>query len=472
MKYIYSLFLSFISTSLFGQVISQELDAEIKRRVQLEINPSFSIAVLLPDGSKSFYEYGYFDETKVKGDSLTLYEIGSITKTFTSTLANLYLKDSLNKSIATLFDGIDNPNLNEITLTDLQNHIAGVPRLSNRFSPQNWSDPFNGYSKDILNDELKELNPDSTKTWNYSNFGYGILGTAIEKASGKSYENLMRPLLKEIGMQNTFLAVPTEGYYKMAQPTNIGTSNNHWNFTGPSRYAGGLVSNANDLLNYLNYQKQNNPLFYSNAIQNPIQTAVPNLGKDKLFYKDGWFVLKPDDTTNILLHNGGTGGYISFIGFNENTNIGVVVLSNSVNIVDDIGVKILYPDFKLNHPKRTIAYEIADAIEAGDTDTLLSLYNQFKSQNYPGNIIDIYWLERFHFGKGNYSISTQLSEIMVNELPDDWEVYDIKGQNLEQLKDYKKATAFYKKALELNPENELLKDKIKRCTKLYKRDAK
>lgn len=193
------------------------------------------------------------------------------------------------------------------------------------------------------------------------------------------------------------------------------------------------------------------------------------MGKDKLFYKDGWFVLKPDSTTNILLHNGGTGGFISFIGFNKNTDVGVVVLANSVNVVDDIGIHILYPTFKLNHPERTIAYELAEDIDAGNIDSLVSKYDDLRSEKYPNNVIDIYWLERFHFGKGNYSISTQLSDIMVQELPEDWEVHDIKGQNLEQLEDYKNAIIAYEKALKLNPKMEMLKEKIKHCTTMYKR---
>ena len=471
MKYLYCLLLTFISTCLFGQVISEELDREIRRRVKLEINPSFSIGVLLPDGTTKFYGYGYYDNSRKQPDSLTLYEIGSVTKTFTARLATIFLKDSLNKPLSAFFFGIENPKLDSITPYELQNHIAGVPRLSNQFSPQNWSDPFNGYSYDILQKELQDLNPDTSNTWGYSNFGYSILGRAIETVSEKTYEKLMSGLLKNIGMNNTFLSVPALENQNIAKPTNIGTANSNWNFTGPSRYAGGLVSNTKDLLSYLQYQKQNNPLFSSDTLQKPIQTNVPNLGKDKLFYQDGWFVLKPDSTTNILFHNGGTGGYISFVGYNRTSDTGVVVLSNSVNVVDDIGINMLYPTFKLNHPERTIAYELADAIDAHNTNGLVNQFDKLKSKNYPNNIIDLYWLERFHFGKGNYSVSNQLSDIMVKELPDDWEVYDIKGQNLEQVKDYKKAAEFYEKAFGLNPDNELLNDKIKRCTRLYKRNV-
>ena len=469
MKYIYCFLLIIISNNLFGQVMTEELENEIKRRVELEINPSISIGILFPNGTTEFYGFGYFDSNKKQPDSLTLYEIGSITKTFTATLTDIYLKDSLNTPLSAYFPAIKNPNLDSITLSELRNHIAGVPRLSNQFSPQNWSDPFNGYSVDILNEELRDLSPDTSNIWRYSNFGYGILGRAIEITTEKSYDILMGSLLNKIGMESTCLKLPSDNNHNVAQPTNIGTSNSNWNFTGPSRYAGGLVSNTKDLLSYLKYQKQLNPLFISDSIPKPIQTGVPDLGKDKLFYKDGWFILKPDSTTNILLHNGGTGGFISFIGFNKNTDVGVVVLANSVSVVDDIGINILYPTFKLNHPERTIAYELAEDIDAGDIDSLVSKYDNLRGEKYPNNVIDIYWLERFYFGKGNYSISTQLSDIMVQELPEDWEVHDIKGQNLEQLEDYRNAIVAYKKALKLNPKMEMLKEKIKRCTTMYKR---
>lgn len=88
-------------------------------------------------------------------------------------------------------------------------------------------------------------------------------------------------------------------------------------------------------------------------------------------------------------------------------------------------------------------------------------YGYFNDQNnYPDSLTP--------YGQGNYSISNQLSDIMVEVLPEDWEVHDIKGQNLEQLEDYNNAITAYEKALSLNPENELLKEKIKRCTTMYK----
>lgn len=469
MNYLFFFLLIIFPSSIFGQIITKELESEIKRRVELKINPSISIGVLLSDGSTKFYSFGYYNDQNIQPDSLTLYEIGSVTKTFTATLSEIYLKDSLNSSLSAFFPEIKNSNLKNITPFDLKNHIAGVPRLSNKFSPENWSNPFNGYSNTILSSELQDLNPDTLRIWNYSNFGYGILGRIIEITTKKNYDKLMGVLLNEAGMKNTLLKLPTNKKNNLAKPTNIGTVNSYWNFTGPSKYAGGLVSNAKDLINYLKFQKKTNSLFYSVSIANLIQTSVPNLGEGKLFYKDGWFVYKSDSITNILLHNGGTGGFISFIGYNKKTNIGVVVLSNSVTVVDDIGLNIIYPEFKLKHPERTIAYELAEAINEEKTNNLVGIYDHLKDKGHPDNIIDIYWLERYHFGKGNYMISNQLSDIMIKVLPEDWEVHDIKGQNLEQLKDFEKAIKAYDKAISLNPENELLKEKVKRCKALQKR---
>ncbi|MCB9304213.1 MAG: subclass B1 metallo-beta-lactamase [Lewinellaceae bacterium] len=464
LTYTIELFKFVFPNLLSGQGIPEEVSQEIQRRISLEINPGISIGLLLPSGEAKFYNYGqYNDHANQKADSLTLYEIGSVTKTFTATLAGLHLKDAFGAYLSDIFIQTDNPSLGQITLSDLRNHLSGMPRLSEQFSPRDWSDPYNGYSDSILYEELQNVKPDTVKRWSYSNFGYGILGKALEIATRRDFEDLMGDLLLKAGMKHTFLTHQIDSLHRLAQPTNIGTGNSYWNFTGPSRYAGGLLSCTKDLIHYLQYQQANNPLFYSDSINGLVNTGIVELGKDHLFYKDGWLVFKPDGHTEILFHNGGTGGFTAFLAFNKNTKTGVAVLSNSVSLADDIGLKLIYPDFPLKRPGRTIAYELADEIDKGNVENLAPKYNQLKREGYPDNIIDIYWLERFFFGRGDYSISDQLSDIMVQVLPDDWEVFDIKGQNLERLEKYEEAVKVYRKALELNPENGLLKDKIKRC---------
>ncbi|SFT81184.1 beta-lactamase class C [Lishizhenia tianjinensis] len=130
MRYLLSILLAIFASSCFGQLITEELEREINRRIELEINPSFSIGILYPDGTAEYYGYGQPNTYSKQPDSLTLYEIGSITKTFTSTLATFYLKDSLNAPLSHFFPEITHPKLAQISPYQLQHHIAGIPRLS------------------------------------------------------------------------------------------------------------------------------------------------------------------------------------------------------------------------------------------------------------------------------------------------------------------------------------------------------
>jgi CubicO group peptidase (beta-lactamase class C family) len=451
---------------LSGQVVSTEAEKELQHRVANEINPAISIGILLPSGEAHYLNYGQLNAYGTTPDSLTLYELGSITKTFTATLVAQQLGDKLNTPVSEIYPEINNPTLKDITLHKLRNHTAGVPRLSEQFAPTDWSDPFNGYSDSLLYLELQQLQPDTNPHWSYSNFGYGLLGASLERNTNRDFESLMADLLKEAKMPYTLLEHPRSGSY-MAAPTNLGIANSYWHFTGPSRYAGGLISCTHDLIHYLKFQRETNALFLADSLEDLIPTGITKLGKDLLFYRDGWFVFKPEASTEILLHNGGTGGFISFIAYNKATQAGVVMLSNAPNLLDDIGLHMLYPSFALEHPQRTIAYALADSIEKDSSlshsSSLFSTYTQLKALDYPHNILHIYWLERYFFGKQHYNISYQLSSIMAQELPDDWEVWGIVGQNLQALDRCKEAKEAFEKALALFPGNQQVYKHLAQC---------
>ena len=140
LKNLFQLLILVITFPLLAQDISQDLDSEIQRRVELKINPSIAIGILMPSGEERYYNYGgpYGDEDF--SDSLSLYEIGSVTKTFTSILADKYLNASLNQPVSDFFEKINNRELTRIHLEEIRNHISGLPRLSTQFSPEDWSD--------------------------------------------------------------------------------------------------------------------------------------------------------------------------------------------------------------------------------------------------------------------------------------------------------------------------------------------
>lgn len=450
----------------FSQVLSETVSEEIERRVNEKINPSLAMGILHPDGSRSYYNYGsYRNGVAQKPDSITLYEIGSVTKTFTATLTNRYIDQQEAKTLDLYFpeSAKNNAKLKKITLKQLMHHISGMPRLSGQFAPNKWSDPFKGYSDMHLENELLTVVPDTTTRWSYSNFGYAILGKALEKHTSKNFDMLIAEIALQAGMSNTYTGHQPAIDVLMASPTNLGSTNSFWHFEGPSRYAGGVISCTSDLLSYLEYQLDTNPLFGPHPVQEPLSTGINALGKGRVTYKEGWFVFQPDEYTQILFHNGGTGGFTSFLAYDKRTGTGIVTLSNSVSLADDIALKILYPGFELKAPERTIAYELAARIDSGVASGLIEWYQNLKNADYPNDIIDIYWLERFHYGEENYTISDQLSTILLLELPDDWEVLAIKGENLEKLGNYFDAKLMYQSALELNPQQNTLKEKIARC---------
>lgn len=463
--------LLFLPFTTFSQHLSDAVRAEINRRVSEGINPSMAIGILSPDNSTTFYNFGKYQLGKdILPDSSTAYEIGSVTKTFTAWLSGIHFQEQLDQPINQFMpdEAKGNPVLDSVSLSALRNHISGFPRLSPAFNPDDWSDPFKGYNKQLWQQELEQLSLQSKGTWAYSNLGYASLGQLMAYSKNTSFESIFTDFFNQIGAQNSYLvhqSVPAE---KLATPTNIGTANAYWHFEGPSRYAGGLISCTSDMLRYLTFQKQTNPLFSQDSVEDPIQTGINDLGEGQLFYKDGWFVLRPDDQTEIVLHNGTTGGFNSFVAYNKQTQTGIVMLTNAMSLADDMGLKILYPDYSMDHPVRTIAFELADLINARKTDKLFEQYQDKKAEGVPHNVLNVYWLERFYFGKEKYHISNQLSDIMVLELPEDWEVHHIKGQNLEKLQHYKQAKAAYEQALALNEGNTLVKERIAYCEQQMK----
>jgi len=69
----------------------------------------------------------------------------------------------------------------------------------------------------------------------------------------------------------------------------------------------------------------------------------------------GWHIRQAPDGRRIVWHNGGTGGYHSWAGYDPTRRVGVVVLTNSTENIDDIGLKLLDPTRRLAPPLTAIA---------------------------------------------------------------------------------------------------------------------
>ena len=281
-------------------------------------------------------------------DGDTVFEIGSITKVFTSTLlADLVLRGelALDTPVQSLLgDEARMPTRGgaEITLGQLATHSSGLPRLPDNLDPADETNPYADYTVERLYEFLggHELSRDIGETVEYSNLGYGLLGHSLGRGQGRDYETLVKErILEPLQMSDTAatltptlrerLAAGHDGSLKPAA---------NWDLAVHAG-AGALLSTVKDLLTFL----EANLGLRESPLREAMEHAHAPRVEDQMLGMEiglGWIVHDSKEG-RIVWHNGGTGGYSSFIGFDPESQVGVVVLSNTADPVDSLGFRLL-----------------------------------------------------------------------------------------------------------------------------------
>lgn len=318
------------------------------------------VGVIDPSGRRTV---AYASTKKGEGpvDADTVFEIGSVTKVFTS----LLLADAVQRGEVALTDPVSKylpPNVKvperggkKITLVDLATHTSGLPRMPTNFHPKDPGNPYADFSVAQLYEFLSsvELTRDIGSKYEYSNLGGGLLGHALARRAGTDYEALVRiRILEPLGMKSTAVTLSKSMKDRLA-PGHDAELHQVANWDIPTLAgAGALRSTANDLLTFLaaNIGIEKSPLAPSMAAMIAARrpTGTPNLE-----IALGWHIWTRDGH-EIIWHNGGTGGYRTWIGFDPKSRTGVVVLSNtSTNAgADDIGLHLLDPAIPLLQPAK------------------------------------------------------------------------------------------------------------------------
>lgn len=332
-------------------------DDEIRRilaqRID-EMHQSVGIVVgTIGPGGRKVVSYGALKKGDPRGlDGDTVFEIGSATKVFTSML----LSDMAQRGQVALTDPISKylpasvkaPQRNglQITLQDLATHTSGLPRLPSNLNPKNLANPYADYTVAQLYEFLSsyQLTRDIGSQYEYSNLGGGLLGHVLALRAGMDYESLVRARITgPLGMNSTGIALSPEMKSRMAVGHDAQMKAvSNWDFPTLAG-AGALRSTANDMLTFvaanLGYTKT--PL--AEAMEAMLAVRRPT-GSAGLEIALGWHVLtRPDGI--LVWHNGGTGGFRSFMGYDPKSRLGVVVLANASTAagVDDIGLHLLDP---------------------------------------------------------------------------------------------------------------------------------
>src|SRR5271168_411561 len=154
------------------------------------------------------------DKRPLNGD--TIFEIGSMTKVFTS----LVLMDMVQKGEVAVTDPVSKylpatvkvPERNgkKITLQDLSTQSSGLPRMPGNFAPKDDLNPYADYTPEKLYQFLSgyQLTRDIGSQYEYSNLGVGLLGHALTLRAGMDYETMLRSrILDPLGMNSTRVAL-------------------------------------------------------------------------------------------------------------------------------------------------------------------------------------------------------------------------------------------------------------------------
>ena len=293
------------------------------------------------------------DPRTLDGD--TIFEIGSITKVFTS----LVLADMVSRNEVALDDpaakylpeSVKMPERGgkSITLLDLSTHSSGLPPLPSNLKPKDPRNPYADYSVDDLYQFLSSytLPRDPGSEFEYSNLGAGLLGHLLAYRAGTDYESLIGArITRPLSMPDTAITLSSSMKQRMATGhTAMLAPAANWDLPALAG-AGALRSSANDMLTFLEafLGYKESPL--APAMKAMLEVRRP-AGQAKLGL--GWLLISPGGR-EIAWHNGGTGGFRSWVGYDAKERIGVVVLSNA-GPVDDIGLHLLNPKLPLANPE-------------------------------------------------------------------------------------------------------------------------
>jgi hypothetical protein len=174
--------------------------------------------------------------------------------------------------------------------------------------------------------------------FDYSNYGFGLLGDLLARGAGRAdYEALLlERITRPLGMDNTRIQMTPEMQSRLAAPHNDdllpGCEDARSAFAG----SGGIRSTANDMLTFLaaNLELTNTELQPALRLANTPQRPAPGGGSIGL----GWQI---QGINEVHLHNGRTGGYYSYLAWDPRRRIGVVMLTNATNGIDDEAFQLI-----------------------------------------------------------------------------------------------------------------------------------
>lgn len=329
-------------TDSTGFFIERKIDSVFKANKL----PGLFVAVI-NNGKQKYYSKGFANpETKLRFDSATFFEIGSVTKTFTAFVLQKVLDKNNIADTSSILDYLPdsvkgNAALQKITFLGLLNHTSGLPRLPENMELADGSkSPYDNYGADKLFAWLKICKPEPDGKSNYSNAGMGLAGVLATLISKKSYavlleENIFRPF-KMIGSTDVFSKEENKSQGFFSNEKTV-----YWNMDVLAP-AGGIKSNGKEMLAFLKYMANPTDAADKMTIDNLLQPTIAI--SPKISVCKAWHTVEEKDKPVIYWHNGGTFGFSTFAAFIKNEQKAVMVVINKFSenkACDGLGISIM-----------------------------------------------------------------------------------------------------------------------------------
>ena len=350
--------------------------------------PGAQVVVVTPGEVIWREAFGLADlETRQPMTFNTPLQVGSITKVFTATiLADMVAKDEIawSDTLGELLPGVAiRSEVSQMTVGEIASHTARLP-----LNPPNRVDvggTWRPYSRAELYAALADQKFSLvTQGWNYSNFGFAILGHVIEISTGKSYGTVLQDrVLKPLQMDESQMAVSAAG--------ESGLATHYWPEDKPLRARppwvfgevaafGGLTSTADDIAKFLQYQMKPaaQPSVLDAEAIFDMRTVRAILPDWRLAVGRPWFERRAADGTLTIEHGGEVDGHSAIIIFSPSRSVGVVVLANIGQTgAEEIALPVLSRALaaaRLRNSTRDEAMQFFDRREWAEAEAALAAY--------------------------------------------------------------------------------------------------
>jgi D-alanyl-D-alanine-carboxypeptidase/D-alanyl-D-alanine-endopeptidase len=327
---------------------SAELRSKIKARVDGGKNTGIVAAVITADGRVTIDAYGDAGPDARPLDADSVFEIGSITKVFTATILMEMVERgdvALEDPVGTFLPAsvrVPERNGRKITLLDLVTQSSGLPRLPDNLKPSDPANPYADYTVEQMYDFLGrcQLTRDPGQQYEYSNLGMGLLGHALARHAGTTYEALVRNrILVPLRMEHT--GIDLSGWMRehlVKGHDGQGHVVANWDIPTLAG-AGALRSTLNDMILFARANLDPSGGRLQKTMQRTHEIRMP-AGRDDMSIGMAWHVRRVGSQA-ITWHNGGTGGYRTWLGFDKARRTAAIILSNSQQGADDLGFELL-----------------------------------------------------------------------------------------------------------------------------------